>query len=296
MGWPFDISEPDLGPLHRELAACKEIAVDQISSVGMRLTGPPLVIGLSACDDPEPGAEVYLGRSEPALPTSQLIDRQFSGKVVRFAPSSRPLDRDGWAVLLYYHEGRPNYSRATWNMLARNERRRAETLGKWFGSNHGLNVTPRGRATAIDSALVLWCSRVLSEESGQQIEFARTRLEKKAYGLPGSMWQVLMEALPRAQSFLALRYPGYGNPAIGRSSSKRPDRRKINAHTEAIAEIITLARSKAFKNLCRKRGLGACAADVAASPTTFRLTIADARRAQAQMRQRATPKRVRNVA
>jgi hypothetical protein len=251
------------------LAKCG-IAADEIPRVAERLSRPPLIIGLSACDDPKPGAAIQLT----------------CGKLGKFAPPKRAFDCDGAAVLLRYHEGRPDYSRATWKMLSRAERKRAQRLHDWFGSNHGLSVTPQGAPPQYDPALVLYLMRVLCEATGRP-EFPR--LSTTAGKLSSPMWRALSEALPLAQSFLARRYRDYGTPAIGRrlNADKKRESYKIDKHIEGAAELIRVIRSKPFNDFCRSQNLGASADDVAASATTFRLAIASAR--QSRMRKRLSP-------
>jgi hypothetical protein len=203
-----------------------------IPSVVKSLSRPPLSIARSACDDPEPGATIQLGH----------------GKVGKLS-INRPFDRDVTARMLRVNEGRWD-PEATWKGLSRAERKRAKLLWDWTGEPHGLSVPQQGRPPLIDAALVLYCTRVLCEAAGQkQFKFSRS-----ITGAPtGPMWRALIEALPLAQRFLTLRYGGYGMFTIGRISTKRAERRKIDPGAEAIAEIITVARSKPFEKLHRER-------------------------------------------
>jgi hypothetical protein len=98
------------------------------------------------------------------------------------------------------------------------------------------------------------------------------------------MWLALIEALSLAQTFLTRFYGGYGMPTIGRTSTKRTDWHKLGLHTEAIAEIITLTRSKPFRDLCRKYWLEPTSDDVAAQPAMYRAIIALARQLRSQNR------------
>jgi hypothetical protein len=154
-------------------------------------------------------------------------------------------------------------------------------LWDWFGEAHGLNVTPRGASPLIDVALVLWCMRLLCEEAGRS-EFPRLNTShSSATGrLSSPMWRALDEALRLAQSFLRRRYPGYGAPTIDRriDTAKKRGVYRIDKHIEGAAELVRIVRSKSFDELCRKRALGPSADDVAASPATFRLAIAEARK------------------
>jgi hypothetical protein len=266
---PLDIQEPDLGPLRRELGACR-IRADRIPDAVARLIRPPLKIALSACADPEPGATINLGR----------------GKLGKFAPPDRAFDGDAAAVLLYLNEGRLD-SQPTWKLLSRAERKKAKLLWEWFGKNHGLNVTPRGASPMIAVALVLWCMRALCEEAGRR-EFPRlsTSHPSATRKLSSPMWRALNEALPLAQSFLRRRYPGYGAPTIDRrvDAAKKRGAYRIDKHIEGAAELVRVVRSKSFDDLCRKWGLGPSADDVEASPATFRLAIAEARKSPKRWR------------
>jgi hypothetical protein len=76
------------------------------------------------------------------------------------------------------------------------------------------------------------------------------------------MWRALIEALPLAQSFLALFYPAYGMLVDGQ------------IHAESIVETITLARLKPFEELCKTLHLGPSADDVAFQPQLYRVVVA----------------------
>jgi hypothetical protein len=243
----LDITESELGPLHRALAACK-IPTDRIPDVAAQLIKPPLPFALSAS---APGAAV----------------------------AQHSFDGDTAALMLRLNEGRPG-TNAQWKDLTRAERQRAKRLWKWVDKPHGLNVSPQGRPTAIDAALVLYCVRVLSEATNQsKFTFARSFSgNNKPYG---PMWTALLEALPLARSFLTLRYPEYGTTR----------RAEIDLHTESIAEIVTLTNSKTFGDLCRNIPLGPGSVDVAASPAAFRVAIADARHLRMQTHAKRRQKR-----
>jgi hypothetical protein len=98
------------------------------------------------------------------------------------------------------------------------------------------------------------------------------------------MWRALNESLPLAQAFLQRRYPGYGARAIGRhtDTAKRRSAYRIDKHIEGAAELARVVRSKSFEKLRCTQRLGPSAADVAASPATFRVVIAYARKSLKQ--------------
>jgi hypothetical protein len=253
---PFEIAEPDLRPLHRALTKCG-VPAERSSHVAEQLSRPPLSFGQSATDDPAifAGMEIQLGTgAEPGSPT--LIPREF--------------DPDVAARVLHLSEGHPEPD-AKWKTLSRAERKRATRLWDWIGRDHGLSVVPKGRPPVIDAALVLYCIRFLCEASGRpQFEFSRPNNG----GAPsGPMWQALIEALPSAQRFLAIRY---GTLAISRD--------QIGDHAEAIVEIVTLSRSRRFKKLSQLLGLGAKSDDVAAKPAQFRALFYYARKSSPKRR------------
>jgi hypothetical protein len=231
---------------------------DRIPSVVERLTKPPFSFAQTAKDDPAIISERFRGGAEiypnPTTGVWELKPREFDGDMA--------------ARTLRFAEGRGDPA-ATSKSLSRAERKAARRLWDWIGKPHGLSVTPQGRPPAIDPALVLYLIRVLCEATGKcEFEFSRT-----SGTLGGPMLRALVEALPLAQNFLAIRF---GMPAIGRISTKRSDRRESGA-VEAIAEIARVTRSKSFKDLCETLGLGTTADDVASSPAFARVVIAHAR-------------------
>src|SRR5262249_5772423 len=117
----------------------------------------------------------------------------------------------------------------------------------------------------VDSALVLYCARVLCEACEQpQFKFSR----RMNGGPPrGPMWCALMAALPLAELFLT-RLDGVFAYAP----------RDIGKHAETIADILTTARSKQFAECCRQLNLGPGSSDLAEHPATFRYAVALARR------------------
>jgi hypothetical protein len=248
---PFGETKPDLEPLRHALAACA-IPSEKIPATIKRLIRPPLSIGQSATDDQQvfSDKEIQMGAAKE------------TGRIVLQGP-----DRDIAARMLRLNRGCPDAT-ATWKTLSRTERKQAERLWNWTRDWHGLRVTQQGRPPKLDPALVLYCARVLGEASSKSFGFSRPPPPKG--GLPtGPMWHALMEALPLAQLFLARRF---GTPVMTRAG--------INPHAETIAEIIKVARLESFQ-------MGGSADDVA-SPTTFRLAIAFARKSRdAKRRARA---------
>src|SRR5262249_57015289 len=96
-------------------------------------------------------------------------------------------------------------------------------------------------------------------------KFSFSRSESNCGAPGGPMWRALIEALPLAQSFLALLHPPYAMLV------------DQQIHAESIAEIITLTRSKRFDDWCRSLYLGPSANDVANQPQMYRHAVAYAR-------------------
>jgi hypothetical protein len=186
-----------------------------------------------------------------------------------FLKKAVPFDGDVAASMLRLEEG-PPYSDAKWNALSRAERKRARRLYSW-ALGAGLDTTQKGRPYKIDPALVLYCARVVAEACGQShFKFSRP----PNGGAPrGPMWRAMMAALPLAQSFLAC------------SDAPRGESLAVNNRAEAVADIVTTARSKEFNARCRELLLGPRANDVAEQPASFRLALARAR----ALRNRAPP-------
>jgi hypothetical protein len=242
---PWTGAPPELRQLCRALNGCG-VAADQIPQTAQRLTRPPRSFGLSALHDPEmlSGVTIQPGAGE--------------------VKDQRGSDDDMAARLFCLDKWRPDPG-AKWKALSYKERKKAKRLRDWLGKHHGLSSTPRGRPPALDAALVLYCARVLCEASGKdRFTFRRPTDGGKP---DGPMWRVLIEALPIAQQFLALRY---------RTPALTPH--KIDAAAESVAEIVTLARSKGFAYWSQEFGLGFGSHDVADAPATFRAAMMYARK------------------
>jgi hypothetical protein len=187
-----------------------------------------------------------------------------------FTTPVRGFDGDAAAYLLQLDERRLDRTKK-WNELSRAEQRRARNRWKQLDSgvvrlSEKTNLKAhrkRGRPSTIDSALILFCARVICEEAGA----AQFKFSRGGGGPHGPMWRALMEALPVAQQFLNTRY---GTPAIARD--------KIGRHAQTIAGIVALSRSKDFSQFCQAAHLGTSAAAVASAPNMFRQAIKYARR------------------
>jgi hypothetical protein len=217
---PSEFDHPKISHnLYRALAACG-IDAEKIPHIAERLRSPP--------------ASFYLSSQDPPGTAERIRSR------VGF-------DRDMAARMLRLNEGKPD-PKITWKQLTRLERKRAKRLWNWSLAPDCLAVNPKGRPLKIDSAHVLYCTRIISEASARaQFRFRRPM----GGGAPGGpMWRALIESLPL----------------------------KFRAHTETIAEIVAAARSKNFAGWCQKLGLGPSSADVTAHPATFRSAISLARR------------------
>jgi hypothetical protein len=163
---------------------------------------------------------------------------------------------------------------AKWRDLDRAERRRARRAANAFvrGDRKSPKLPPAakgtgrgGRPTRIDPALVLYCARILCERSGKT-SFPLSRSdEKREYG--GPMWRALVEIFPVMQSYVALRSD---LDPIGQDNIAR--------HSEAIAGVLKIAKSRAFQDWCAKFGLGPTASDVANNADTFRCAFTVARK------------------
>jgi hypothetical protein len=168
-------------------------------------------------------------------------------------------DPDGAAQMLRLLEGTPDL-KATWATLTTAERKRAR---------RGWEMAPRGRPPVIDPALVIYCARVICEASGRrQFKFSRPATGGTA---GGPMWRALMDALPRSLSYLSSQF---GEPVTGSFV--------IAGHSETIVDIVKISRSKRFKDVSLKFGLGPTADDVAnpltgGGPSIFRHALSLAR-------------------
>jgi len=239
--------------LHRVLAQCG-IDPQKISQIVERLSNPPLSFHISSwdCDPPETA--------------SLILD------VVGF-------DRDQAARTLRFNEGKPD-PEITWAKLSRSERKRADRLWKWALGPDELGVAPQGVPPKIDSALVLWCSRVLADGIGQpHLTFSRPvwldAKDRERSGPPtGPEWQALLAALKVAQVSIDRMVLGYAGAAAQFDDPHR---------AEAIAQIVKLDRktedrsAEMFAKTCHSFGLGSTADDVANHPHEFRYVIMMAR-------------------
>src|SRR5262249_28646997 len=145
-------------------------------------------------------------------------------------PFELAFDRDDAARMLYLEERKPDPA-VRWTMLSPAERKRAKRLWDWAVGPDGPNVVPQGRPPVVDTALVIYCTRVICEASGRP-KFRTSRPPDG--GAPGGpMWRALTEALPLAMShFRRLR----GEPAITSSDILR--------HAETILETVKVIGSK----------------------------------------------------
>jgi hypothetical protein len=187
----------------------------------------------------------------------------------------RGFDEDTATRLLRISDGKPD-PKARWSGLSSAERLRAKRAWNALSRTRtelkrpkrpptSMGTSRSGRPPVIDSALVLYCMRVLCEANAKT-DFPLSRdVVKGQYG--GPMWRALLAVLPQMQSYVALR-----------SNLTAIDQRTIARHTEAIAGDVKFAKSKSFRDWCGKLGLGAAAEDVANNADTFRVVFAIARK------------------
>jgi hypothetical protein len=163
---------------------------------------------------------------------------------------------------------------ANFRDLNRAEQRQAKRAAKAFArgdrKNPKLPPTAKrtgrgGRPTRIDPALVLYCARILCEQSGKASFPLSRNGRKDEYG--GPMWRALLEIFPAMQSYVAIR-----------SDLDPIARDNIARHSEAIAGVLKIAKSPAFRDWCAKFGLGPTSADVANDADTFRYAFTVARK------------------
>ena len=219
-------------------------------------------------------AKDHLKKIVTGVDSIPKISPRLARPPLSFRPSFtmvRGFDGEVAAYFLQLDERRLDRTKK-WNELSRAEQRRARNRWKQFDSSPRVSQKTelrahrkKGRPPVVDTALVLFCARVICEESGaSRFKFSRRDGEPN-----GPMWRSLIEALPVAQQFLRIRY---GTPAISRD--------KIERHAQTIAGIVTLSRSENFAQFCQVAHLGTSAADVAAAPNMFRHAIKYARRLQ----------------
>src|SRR5262249_50379899 len=133
--------------LHRFLEQCG-IDSEKILDFAERLSNPPISFHISSWDPPATASAIR---------------------------SCVGFDRDLAARMLRLNEGQPD-PEITWAKLSRYDRKRAERLWKSALEPDELDVIPRGRPSQIDSARVLYCTRILCEASGQaRFKFKRPR-------------------------------------------------------------------------------------------------------------------------
>jgi hypothetical protein len=200
---------PGIEALCRALEACG-VKTELIPQTVERLTNPPASLWLSASD----------------AATRSDIDAH-----VLF-------DGDLGASMLRLNEGTPD-QQGTWTNLTRSERKRAERLWNWALGPDALSVTPKGRPPKIDSALVLWCLRVLVEASEEtRFKFSRTYRDDRS-GLPtGPGWRAFLLALDVARASLDRLVPtaaGYFGAALQLDDPR---------HAETIAQIAQTAAQR----------------------------------------------------
>jgi hypothetical protein len=240
--------------------ACESVA-DQFEIVDVEPDLKPLFLALAKC-----------GISSHRI-LGQTIARLVGGLESLFIPTADngeyanailesliPFDGDMAACMLRRREGRPD-PKVTW------KRKRARRLWEWV-LDPTLDTTPQGRPPEIDSALVLYCARVLCEACRRQ----KFRFSRPPGGGPpyGPMWRALTAALPLAES------------RIDTALACAP--RSVSEHAETIADILTTANSRQFTELCRQLNLGPSSNDVAQHPATFRYVVAVARRPRERKR------------
>ena len=166
-----------------------------------------------------------------------------------------PYDPDLAASMLRLQEHRGE-TEATDPEAERQRRARARRLWDFAMAPDG-KVSQWGRSSEIDSALILYFSRILSEATGRAFRFSRPA----AGGKPtGPMWRALTAAMRANQ---AAKSPN-GGPLAG-------------TYEEALTKIIQSARSRQFAEICADWTLGPKARDVVEAPFAFRLALSMAR-------------------
>jgi hypothetical protein len=262
---------PDLEPLRRALAGCG-IDASLIPRIIARLTNPPSSLHFSAGDDADSAALIK--------------------SVVGFCG-------DTAAMMLCIRHGGDDPD-VTWENLTPAKKKEAKREYNWATGPETLAVARKGQPPRIDSALVLWCSRILVEASGgPHLKFTRpvgfSPTDEERSGPPvGRAWQALLAALEIAQASLNRLVPtatGYAGAKVQIGDPR---------HAEAIAQIVKLDRgpskdrsARIFADRCRDFGLGTTADDVANAPQPFRLAVTVARTQRHKTRNRK-PERTRH--
>jgi len=240
-----DDPREDLRPLCRALADCG-IAADKIHHTARLLAEPPLSLALSASDDPDVGALVQ---------------------------EVRGWDPDMAARMSLVDEKQPDPT-ARSKTRSRAGRKRDKRLWDWTGKGDELGTTPQGRRPLLDAALVIYCTRVLSEACEER-KFQFSRLPDGTPG--GPMWRALMLALAQAQEFL--------------KKCAFPGGYKHRIQPQAVEEIVRLTRSSDFRRWCDRLGLGGRAVDVDHNCATFRHVVTLSRSSRSQKRRTTRSRR-----
>jgi hypothetical protein len=183
--------------------------------------------------------------------------------------------------MLYPGQGR------IWNSLSPSEQKQAKRRWLELMAPDDLGVVGRGRPPLIDSALVLWSSRVLAEALGQPHLKVTRPVETDALGVEhsgpptGPEFRALVAALNIVNAYLIRKIIALGILDVTSPVDDFDEPR----HAEAIAQIIKSDRdlgkgrsATIFSDICRKNGLGRTAAQVAERPQEFRWAVMDCKR------------------
>ena len=169
-------------------------------------------------------------------------------------------DPDTLARLLAVHENRPDAA-ATWKGLSIARRARAKRLAQFLSSDR---TTRGGGSYTVDPALVLYLSWIIERACGRRFAFSR-----RSAGEPqGPMFRLLRKALKHHINE-ARRVATLMNLPLLAAAPK----------PETVADIVTLARTKAFdKKLCAF-GFERTPESVAEHASLLRLIVAETRTA-----------------